>query len=150
LLKRPDAHRTSLSGEQVDVTDNDLADMGKAIDPDCGHDEGVRVGMALHEITGGTGLAIWDNWSRRGKQYPVQEELDRRRHSIGKSSTTVGGGTVDKYDTHAGWQVPVTIDSTPDEKPLQDAATMSNEPRHPQPRHQLWLQTIVVPRTDRV
>src|SRR5690625_3541034 len=52
LLRRPDAHRTSLSGEQVDVTDDDLAKMIKGIDPDCGHDEWVRVGMALHEEIG--------------------------------------------------------------------------------------------------
>src|SRR5699024_11117073 len=146
LLKRPDAHRTSLAGEQVDVTDNDLADMVKAIDPDCGHDEWVRVGMALHEITGGTGFAIWDNWSRRGKKYPGQDVLDRRWHSFGKSATRVGYGTLHKYATHAGWQEPVTFDYTPDEEPPQDAATISNEPAPPKPRHQMWLETLLEPR----
>src|SRR5690625_297836 len=150
LLKRPDAHRTSLSGEQVDVTDNDLADMVKAIDPDCGHDEWVRVGMALHEITGGTGFAIWDNWSRRGKKYPGQDVLDRRWHSFGKSATRVGYGTLHKYATQAGWQEPVTFDYTPDEEPPQGAATTNNEPAPPKPRHQQWLETLLEPRIERV
>src|SRR5690625_2292698 len=150
LLKRPDAHRTSLAGEQVDVTDNDLADMVKAIDPDCGHDEWVRVGMALHEITGGTGFAIWDNWSRRGKKYPGQDVLDRRWHSFGKSATRVGYGTLHKYATQAGWQEPVTFDYTPYAEPPQDAATTNNEPAPPKPRHQIWLETLLEPRIDRV
>src|SRR5690625_496190 len=150
LLRRPDAHRTSLSGVQVDVTDDDLTKMIKNIDPDCGHDEWVRVGMALHEVTGGTGFAIWDNWSRRGKKYPGQDVLDRRWHSFGKSATRVGYGTLHKYATQAGWQEPVTFDYTPDEEPPQDAATISNEPTPPKPRHQIWLETLLEPRIDRV
>src|SRR5690625_1015502 len=145
LLKRPDAHRTSLAGEQVDVTDNDLADMVKAIDPDCGHDEWVRVGMALHEITGGTGFAIWDNWSRRGKKYPGQDVLDRRWHSFGKSATKVGYGTLHKYATQAGWQEPVTFD--------YDGPTIDkedDEPAPPKQRHQVWLDTMLESRLERV
>lgn len=149
LLRRPDAHRTSLSGEQIDVTDGDLADMVKVIDPDCGHDEWVRVGMALHEITGGTGFAIWDEWSKRGKKYPGQDVLDRRWHSFGKSATKVGYGTLYRYATQAGWQEPVTFDYTPDgeQQPLE---TEPNEPAPPKARHQVWLETLLEPRLERV
>src|SRR5690625_3457856 len=145
LLRRPDSHRTSLAGEQVDVTDNDLADMVKAIDPDCGHDEWVRVGMALHEITGGTGFAIWDNWSRRGKKYPGHDVLDRRWHSFGKSATKVGYGTLHKYATQAGWQEPVTFDY---DGPAIDKE--DDEPAPPKQRHQVWLETMLQSRLERV
>lgn len=72
LLRRPDAHRASHGGEHVDVTDDDLTKMIKNIDPDCGHEEWVRIGMALHDITNGTGFEIWNQWSRKGKNIPAK------------------------------------------------------------------------------
>lgn len=145
MLKRPDAHRTSLDGEQVDVTDDDLTKMIKGIDPDCGHDEWVRVGMALHEVTGGTGFEIWDKWSKRGKKYPGRDVLDKRWHSFGKSATRVGYGTLHKYATQAGWQEPVTFDYQDDTPERTD-----DEPAPPKQRHQMWLDTLMEPRLERV
>src|SRR5690625_2975944 len=145
LLRRPDAHRTSLSGEQIDVTDDDLTKMIKGIDPDCGHDEWVRVGMALHEVTGGTGFEIWNQWSRKGKKYPGQDVLDRRWHSFGKSATKVGYGTLHKYATQAGWQEPVTFDYDGTAIDKED-----DEPAPPKQRHQVWLDTMLESRLERV
>src|SRR5690625_331296 len=143
LLRRPDAHRTSLSGEQIDVTDDDLTKMIKGIDPDCGHDEWVRVGMALHEVTGGTGFEIWNQWSKRGKKYPGRDVLDRRWHSFGKSATKVGYGTLHKYATQSGWQEPVTFDYDGSDAP-------DDEPAPPKARHQMWLDTLLESRLERV
>lgn len=145
MLKRPDAHRTSLDGEQVDVTDDDLTKMIKGIDPDCGHDEWVRVGMALHEVTGGTGFEIWDKWSKRGKKYPGRDVLDKRWHSFGKSATRVGYGTLHKYATQAGWQEPVTFDYHDD-----TSEHTVDEPAPPKQRHQMWLDTLMESRLERV
>lgn len=145
LLRRPDAHRTSLSGEQVDVTDDDLTKMIKHIDPDCGHDEWVRVGMALHEVTNGTGFDIWNKWSRRGKKYPGHDVLDRRWHSFGKSATKVGYGTLHKYATQTGWQEPVTFDYNGPAIDKED-----DEPAPPKQRHQVWLDTMLESRLERV
>lgn len=152
MLKRPDAHRTSLDGEQVDVTDGDLANMIKSIDPDCGHDEWVRVGMALHEVTNGTGFDIWDKWSRKGKKYPGTDVLDKRWHSFGKSATRVGYGTLHKYATQAGWHEPVVFDYQPtdEEEQPQTASTANDEPASPKQRHQVWLDTLMESRLERV
>lgn len=150
MLKRPDAHRTSLDGEQVDVTDDDLTKMIRSIDPDCGHDEWVRVGMALHEVTGGTGFEIWDKWSKRGKKYPGRDVLDKRWHSFGKSATRVGYGTLHKYATQAGWQEPVTFEYQGDDERQDDATPTDDEPAPPKQRHQIWLDTLLESRLGRV
>lgn len=149
MLKRPDAHRTSLDGEQVDVTDDDLTKMIRSVDPDCAHDEWVRVGMALHEVTGGTGFEIWDKWSKRGKKYPGRDVLDKRWHSFGKSATRVGYGTLHKYATQSGWQEPVTFEYQDDER-QDDSTPTDDEPAPPKQRHQIWLDTLMESRLGRV
>lgn len=149
MLRKPDAHRASLGGEQVDVTDSELATMIKHIDPDCGHEEWIKIGMAIHEVTAGTGFAIWDSWSRCGKKYPGQDVLDHRWHSFGKSATRVGYGTLHKYATQAGWQEPVTFEY---DEPDDDAPVAQDDapPPAPKPRHQVWLDTLMEPRRVRV
>lgn len=44
----------------------------EAIDPDSGHDDWIRVGMALHNESGGSdeGLTLFDGWSAKGSKYP--------------------------------------------------------------------------------
>ena len=165
LLKRPDAYRATHQGEQVDVTDSDLADMVSFIDPDCGHEEWVRVGMALHDVTNGAGFDIWDKWSSKGKKYPGINVLDKRWHSFGKSITKVGYGTLHKYASNAGWIEPVefelddslVVDGAAVVEP-QDSAptttvtatTIDDTPPAPKKRHQVWLDTLLESRLDRV
>jgi hypothetical protein len=57
-------------------------------DPNCDHDEWVEVGMVLHHETRGSaaGLALYDNWSRKGSKYgeskdgkPAQFPADKWR-----------------------------------------------------------------------
>lgn len=40
-------------------------------DPSCGYDEWIKVGMQLHDKTrgDGQGLAIWNEWSSKGRNY---------------------------------------------------------------------------------
>lgn len=51
----------------------------EAIDPDVGHDEWLRVGMALHHGYGGDaeGLLLWDEWSAAGGKYQKGEPAQR-------------------------------------------------------------------------
>lgn len=147
LLKKPDSYRTSVSGEQVDVTDHDLTKMVKHLDPDMSYDEWVKVGMALHEVTGGTGFAIWNEWSKKGAKYPGHDALDKHWHSFGKSPTRVGYGTLYKYASQAGWQEPVTFEYVGEEEPEDKK---EEEPAPPKARHQLWLETLLEPRLTRV
>src|SRR5690625_4008020 len=112
MLERPEAHRTSLAGDQLDVTDKELQQMIPPIDPDCPHDEWGRVGMALHEVTGGTGFDLWDEWSSSGKKYPGRDVLEQRWQRFGKSATRVGDGTLHKYATEDECDAPDTTDYT--------------------------------------
>lgn len=47
-------------------------------DPNCGYDEWIKVGMALHSETKGSdeGLGLWNEWSSRGKNYKGLGDLD--------------------------------------------------------------------------
>jgi hypothetical protein len=56
--------------------------------PDDDHNEWVKIGMAIHHETGGSqaGLALWDEWSRKGSKYgerkgdqPAQYPKDKWR-----------------------------------------------------------------------
>lgn len=45
--------------------------------PDTGYDAWLRVGMALHDATGGAaeGLRLWNEWSKPGKTYKGEQDL---------------------------------------------------------------------------
>ena len=62
------------------------------LDPDMAHEQWLRVGMAIHHETGGSGFELWDNWSARGSKYPSSEALEQRWESFGRNtgrSTTI-------------------------------------------------------------
>nr|BDD47867.1 hypothetical protein 37 [Burkholderiaceae bacterium] len=54
------------------------------IDPDCGHEEWVRVGMALHHQTEGNreGLLLWDEWSKNSATKYKPGECNSRWRSF--------------------------------------------------------------------
>ena len=74
-----------------------MEELLRALDPDMGRDEWVRVGMALHHETEGddTGFALWDDWSALGGKYPGEEGLRQqwdsftRREGSGRRQTTM-------------------------------------------------------------
>lgn len=66
------------------------------VSSDCGRDEWLRVGLAIHHETQGddTGLAIWDEWSADGATYPGTERVEYQWKSFrgptpGRPSTTM-------------------------------------------------------------
>ncbi len=109
LLEKPEYHRAEYNGQHVDVSLSDIADMLATIDPDIGHEEWFRIGMAVHHATGGTGFDVWDAWSARGDKYPSPEALEKRWFSFGKSANPVTLGTLTHYAEQAGWVAPVTF-----------------------------------------
>lgn len=48
-------------------------------DPDCGYDQWLKIGMALHHGSGGStvGLGVWDEWSAKSSKYPGSEKLEQ-------------------------------------------------------------------------
>ncbi|ABC81611.1 PriCT-2 domain-containing protein [Anaeromyxobacter dehalogenans] len=83
---RSDEH-VPLSAQEVDKIRSAL----DAIDPDVGHDEWLRVGMALHFGFEGSaeGLALWNEWSAGGGKYKNGEPADRWR-SFKRNGVTLG------------------------------------------------------------
>lgn len=66
------------------------------VNPDCGRDEWLRVGLAIHHETQGddTGLALFDEWSSDGATYPGTEGVEYQWNSFrgpapGRPSTTM-------------------------------------------------------------
>jgi len=80
----------------------------EAIDPDCGYDDWLAVGQALHEGYNGSnrGLELWDQWSRRGSKYEENRpgELQDKWQSFGRyQGTRRTLGTVWQMAESAGW-----------------------------------------------
>ena len=108
-LRKPERHRADLGGSTIDVSHEDIADMLSYIKPDTDHETWVRCGMSTHHATGGTGFAVWDEWSAKGSKYPGSDNLAKRWHSFGKSANPVTLGTLVYYAQQAGWEQPVTF-----------------------------------------
>lgn len=76
-----------------------------AIDADCEYLDWIKVGMALHHATGGSGeaFALWDDWSATGNSYrPGETEI--KWESFGNyKSTPVMLGTIFFFAREAGW-----------------------------------------------
>ena len=88
LLKgRDPAERPAQAGERVGYSDEQLAQMLKAIDPDAhGYERWLQTGMALHHETDGEGFDLFDQWSSEGAAYPGRDELQRKWDSFGRQS----------------------------------------------------------------
>ena len=112
MLHRPEKIRAEIDNNIIDIDDDSIADMVTALSPDCGYDEWVKVGMAIHHATGGAGFALWDNWSRGGKKYRGIDETEYKWSSFGKSSTVVTLATLWHFAVAAGWTPPVTFTPT--------------------------------------
>lgn len=108
LLARPERHRAEYDGRVVDVSQQDIVGMLAHIDPDVTYDTWIRVGMAIHHATGGTGQAIWDAWSAKGDKYDPRK-MDTHWHSFGRSANPVTLGTLIYHAEEGGWKMPVTF-----------------------------------------
>lgn len=107
LLKKPDTYRASTANGAVDITGQSIADMLDHISPDCGYEEWVRVGMAIHHVLLGEGFDLWDSWSSNGTKYSGPDALQRHWHSFGKSATPVSIGTLLHYAREGGYVEPI-------------------------------------------
>lgn len=114
LLSRPDRYRASLDGMDVDISAEELADMLAHINPDQLDYEGwIRIGMALHDSTGGDGYQIWEDWSSRAAKHDARM-MPQKWHSFGRSSVRATLGTIVHYAKEGGWSESVTFVPTVD------------------------------------
>ena len=110
LLRRKDHYRGRVDNVYVDVNDEEIKAYLEAIPCDCDHDTWIKVGMAIHQITSGTGMDLWDDWSNKGDKYPGRHIIDRRWQSFGKASNPVTLGTLIYLAESYGYQSSVTFD----------------------------------------
>lgn len=108
LLRRPERHRAEYDGRDVDVSHSDIAAMLAHVDPDCEYQTWIRIGMAVHHATGGTGMAVWDAWSATGSKYDAAR-MDSHWHSFGRSANPVTLGTLVHHAEQGGWSWPVEL-----------------------------------------
>ena len=108
-LRKPERVRVDISGRHIDLANADIIAMLAHIEADD-YDRWVRVGMALHAVTNGAGLDIWDAWSRGSDKYRAGV-CEYKWHSFGKSQTIVSFGTLAHYAQEGGWQFPVEFES---------------------------------------
>jgi len=106
LLEKKGSHRTEYSGQAIDVTDNDLKSMLSFISSSCDYDDWINVGMAVHDCTGGSGVAIWDEWSQVADNYCGPAKIDQHWHSFGKSINPVTIGSLIFMAKEGGYIAP--------------------------------------------
>lgn len=111
LLKTPERHRCDVDGQIIDLMESDIKEMLDHVDPDTDHEAWIRIGMAIHEATGGHGDDIWFDWSAKGSKYPGVEALSKRWHSFGKSVNPVTIATLMHYAQEGGWKQSVEFTS---------------------------------------
>lgn len=92
----------SNDGERWSV--DEVRDMLSFIDPDCGYDEWIEIGMALH--SDGFGLAIWDEWSARGIKYKPGCTIPHWRSF--RPSAGISMGTLVHTASLNGWKPAIT------------------------------------------
>jgi hypothetical protein len=73
-----------------------------ALDPDCGHDEWLHIGMALHQGLGAKGFDVWEGWSRKGKKYRRGETATRWASFSETGGVTLG--SLFHFAKEAGWE----------------------------------------------
>lgn len=122
LLFRAGTHRAKIDAQWVDISDDELLDMLRHIPNDGGgvdYEQWIRIGMALHHATSGTGYELWRAWSATSGKHD-ETHMEHKWHSFGKSANPVTIGTLVHHAQQNGWQRPVTF--TADWQPAEEPA----------------------------
>jgi hypothetical protein len=121
ILKKKDSHRARIDAYWVDISENELLTMLGAISNNeaVDYEQWIRIGMALHHATSGTGYELWRNWSAGSAKHD-ESQMQKKWHSFGKSANPVTLGTLVHYAQLNGWKRPVTFQ--PDWVPAEQCA----------------------------
>lgn len=131
-LDRPERTRFVHNGTTTDYSNDDLRSMVSAI-PNNGRDyeRWIRIGMALHDATGGSGdgYDMWLEWSSRSDAHD-EHNMDKKWHSFGKSAVRATVGTLIEWAREHGWSAPVTFTDNTDWGELPAPAVPSSPSGH--------------------
>lgn len=89
----------------IQSTGDKIHDALAYVSPDCGYDDWLRIGMALHAELGDSGLAVWDAWSARSAKYPGNREVATHWRSF-RAGGGVTIGTLYGMAKDSGWKPP--------------------------------------------
>ncbi len=89
--ERVHERNTEKEGTQTEYESSELTQLIEKLDPDCDYNQWLKIGMALHDATGGSreGIEIWDNWSSDGSKYINKRDLVPHWRSFRGSGITV-------------------------------------------------------------
>jgi len=79
----PSEELTAADQPPLGVSREVILEALSVLDPDMGHADWLKVGMAIHHETRGEGLDLWDQWSAGGSKYPG--DLTGRWDSFGRN-----------------------------------------------------------------
>ena len=74
------------------------------ISPDCGYEDWIRIGMAIHAELGEGAMHVWDHWSSRGASYQGSKDIESHWRSFKPGAVT--GATLFKIAMDNGWRPP--------------------------------------------
>ena len=111
VLER-DAARTIRTDAPIDASWSEVMSALEAIDPDCGRENWLHCGMAIHYAAHqqdrvDEAYQLWDQWSARGTKYKGQRDTTycwRSFHADKPGGITLG--TLFKLARDAGWERP--------------------------------------------
>jgi hypothetical protein len=131
MLIKPERHRTTYDGRSIDVSHSDIADMLAAIpNDDCPYDDWIKIGMAVHQATGGTGYDLWEAWSEKSAKHDASK-MAYRWHTFGRNGNPVTIGTLFYHAEQNGWVMPVTFDPEPELAMVMEPSTIAPPPAPP-------------------
>lgn len=140
LLRRPEYIRADVEGISIDITESDIRNMLSCFrNDDVDYGVWIKIGMALHHATQGTGFDLWVEWSEQSAKFNAKHKgidyAERKWHSFGKAANPVTLGTLMHYAKQAGWKPPVTFDAgdafadVPDPEPEPEAPESGPAPK---------------------
>ena len=105
-------------GEPAGLTVAQIQRCLEHLDPDCGYQDWVAAGMAVHCETGGSdeGLDLWDAWSAGGAKYPGRDALEGKWRSFGRGDGNwVTGRTLVHMANEHGAGISLNTPASPEE-----------------------------------
>ncbi|WP_025041010.1 DUF5906 domain-containing protein [Nitrosospira briensis] len=99
------------------------------VNPTCGYDEWIQLGMAIHAELGEAGLSVWESWSAKSAKYPGGKTLQSHWKSFKPGGIT--GAIIFKRAMEAGWRPP-KLRAVPKDKGKSSPSPSDKAPEPPE------------------
>lgn len=112
-IKNEARYTSNYENSSLDVSEADLSEILDFIPngPDLEYDEWIKIGMAIHETTGGTAFDLWVKWSEKSSKHDDSQMLMKWK-SFGKNPSRYTVGTLIHLAKENGYIFKHAIDET--------------------------------------